>query len=45
MYDFFCRYTSESTAAILTGFCYGLILFAIYFCSFAPAAEFRYMAL
>ena len=45
MFAFFSKYVSEPVAIVLTGLCYALLLFLIYFCSFAPPAEFRYMAL
>lgn len=45
MYGYLRKRLPRPVAIFLTGFVYGLILFAIYLCSFAPPAEFRYMEL
>ena len=45
MYTFWLKFVPEPTAVVLTGLCYAILLFLIYFCSFVPPAEFRYMAL
>ena len=45
MYAFFSSRCQQPVAIVLTGVCYALLLFLIYFCSFAPPAEFKYMAL
>lgn len=45
MYQVLYRRVGHQTAMIVTALWYALALFAIYFCSFAPPAEFRYMEL
>ena len=45
MYAFFASRFPQAQAIVLTGLIHALLLFLIYFCSFAPPAEFKYMAL
>lgn len=45
MYAYFSSRFEQPVAIVLTGLCYAILIFLIYFCSFSPPAEFKYMAL